>query len=715
MSEVDLTLHDESQQYGNLDETAAIARVPRTCLVMWLGDHRQTPGGLRKSTAARRFRRKLLKRPLALRGNSDKVQPNTLYQIVGRYLTGTPHSPAYPVAQLMTPDLHLPQNAQEHMENLAKELLGAYDPWLMGIVPRTALAILWLATHRHDVEPMGAQGLIAAAGLRGKQNWALILSSSARVSEVTYETVVAVRYPELDADTPTRVAFGNYLADRQPRIGGYLPVFWRSPHSVIHATGDIGQMIGWISKQLELEAGENGCLAVLHNRNDMSGALNSSVWVANSEGRVISRGVTSCAGMTAQHVLLAQTKIGFLTGGRGYSFQELSPEDKQSQREEAFARATVALTRAQRFCFIMCPLDMKGIIGAATVVGCLQHGVGICDERSTGSSLLVELKARSLAQSRDDANFLEAFRLSATVKTGEFPPAALVELYHEPEAIAARLRRLHLVIVDLCHPRKTATRTEKQFYQQLTGLRNEKGVSVTPIPLCNQEEWRCRYVFGYSLDDSDKPVYLIWPERTGNSFWLLDVARNQYHNLCQAASIRNLGLEHFYAAFGLGCSRNLRTSSARAFGISDNDISEDCSVPSELPSLRPLTHGTPRETHIQKKAKIDPQEREAQPVEEVKEESSQNCSDSEDSSGSQSSSTVEAEDIESDLESLEEHYYSDLRQYSATLERDFPAHYTTQQLNTQEWVLMVTEKAFKGFSRFLLLGPLQDLCSLLRT
>ena len=80
-------------------------------------------------------------------------------------------------------------------------------------------------------------------------------------------------------------------------------------------------MIGWISEQVELEAGENGCLAVLHNRNDMSGALNSSVWVANSEGRVISRGVTSCAGMTAQHVLLAQTKIGFLTGGRGYSFQ----------------------------------------------------------------------------------------------------------------------------------------------------------------------------------------------------------------------------------------------------------------------------------------------------------------------------------------------------------------------------------------------------------
>ena len=184
-----------------------------------------------------------------------------------------------------------------------------------------------------------------------------------------------------------------------------------------------------------------------------------------------------------------------------------------------------------------------------------------------------------------------------------------------------------------------------------------------PIPLCNQEEWRCRYVFGYSLDDSDKPVYLIWPERTSsNGFWLLDAASNQYHNLCQTVSIRNLGLEHFYAAFGLGCSRDLRTSSARAFGISVNDISENCSVPGGLAKgLGPLTHGAPREIHVQKKAKIEPQTAEAQPVEEVKEDSSQNCSDSEDSSSSHSSSTTEAEDIESDLESLEEHYYSDLR------------------------------------------------------
>ena len=146
MSEVDLALQDESQQYGNLDETAAIARLPRNCLVLWLGDHRQTPGGLRKSTAARRFRQKLLRRPVALRGNSEKVQPNTLYKVVVRYLTGTPLSPAYPLTQLMKPDQLLPQNAHEQIEALAKELLGVYAPWLTGIVPRTALAVLWPLT-----------------------------------------------------------------------------------------------------------------------------------------------------------------------------------------------------------------------------------------------------------------------------------------------------------------------------------------------------------------------------------------------------------------------------------------------------------------------------------------------------------------------------------------------------------------------------------------
>ena len=40
-------------EYGNLDESSAIARFPRKGLLVWCGDHKQTPGGLRKSDEAR--------------------------------------------------------------------------------------------------------------------------------------------------------------------------------------------------------------------------------------------------------------------------------------------------------------------------------------------------------------------------------------------------------------------------------------------------------------------------------------------------------------------------------------------------------------------------------------------------------------------------------------------------------------------------------------
>ena len=88
MEDADVALNDEGQQYGNLDEASAIARVPRKCLVIWCGDHKQTPGGLRKTDEAKAFRRKLLRRPIALRGDTKHFQPNMLGKVVLRYLDG---------------------------------------------------------------------------------------------------------------------------------------------------------------------------------------------------------------------------------------------------------------------------------------------------------------------------------------------------------------------------------------------------------------------------------------------------------------------------------------------------------------------------------------------------------------------------------------------------------------------------------------------------
>ena len=71
--------------------------------------------------------------------------------------------------------------------------------------------------------------------------------------------------------------------------------------------------------------------------------------------------------MTAHTVILAQTRVGFLTGVRKKSFLALPEEEQMVQLEEAYARATVAITRARALCLVMGPLDMKGLLGAGHV------------------------------------------------------------------------------------------------------------------------------------------------------------------------------------------------------------------------------------------------------------------------------------------------------------------------------------------------------------
>ena len=160
-------------------------------------------------------------------------------------------------------------------------------------------------------------------------------------------------------------------------------------------------------------------------------------------------------------VLLAQTRVGFLSGGRGKSFRQLAP---QEQREEAFARATVALTRAQQICLIMGPLDMRGLVGAATIMGCLKYGAsfsGLGDQDDP--VLLFRLKDEDLLEAPDDSAFLQSLRFSCARVNGVYPPLALAEAFITEEDSAPRVRRLHLIVVDLHRRRRLADRVRRLF------------------------------------------------------------------------------------------------------------------------------------------------------------------------------------------------------------------------------------------------------------
>ena len=185
MSDVDVALNDKGQQHGNLDESSAIARVPGKGLVVWCGDHKQTPGGLRKSDEARAFRHKLMTRYIALRGDTKFIPPHMLGAIVHPYVQDAPGPQVAGVRLLLhesTPQpLGLSSRSVGVLQELCQETFGV--SWDAGITPCccAAIAVLWLALAPERF-PLLADISSRAAGTAGKQKWSLILPSSARVS-----------------------------------------------------------------------------------------------------------------------------------------------------------------------------------------------------------------------------------------------------------------------------------------------------------------------------------------------------------------------------------------------------------------------------------------------------------------------------------------------------------------------------------------------------
>ena len=159
--------------------------------------------------------------------------------------------------------------------------------------------------------------------------------------------------------------------------------------------------------------------------------------------------------MTAFMVVVAQTKVGFRTGGRGQRFRNLSEEERRTQEEEAYARATVALTRACKMCVIFCPLDMKGLLGAATVMGSLMYGADHCWH----GTINMHLRGPSLEDCPSDDQFLSSLDLigvpGGTMAQRRYPPVVLIECVADITQRHHKVHRLHLVIVDLWRPWKT--------------------------------------------------------------------------------------------------------------------------------------------------------------------------------------------------------------------------------------------------------------------
>ena len=79
----------------------------------------------------------------------------------------------------------------------------------------------------------------------------------------------------------------------------------------------------------------------------------------------------------------------------------------------------------QQICFIMGPLDMQGLVGAATIIGCLKYGASFSGlDEQEDPVFLIRLKDDDLLESPDDSAFLQSLRFSCARVNGVYPPLA---------------------------------------------------------------------------------------------------------------------------------------------------------------------------------------------------------------------------------------------------------------------------------------------------
>ena len=133
-----------------------------------------------------------------------------------------------------------------------------------------------------------------------------------------------------------------------------------------------------------------------------------------------------------------------------------------------------------------------------------------------------------------------------------YPPLALVEAFITEDDDIPRVRRLHLIVVDL----------------------------TSPIPWKqDQEPYELRYVFGYAMDGTDLPCYILWPVRTEDqSFWCLDAWKGDWVQLDKCGFLGPVGIEHFFDAFCYCPQRPWRAAAIQALGIPSCHIAEDAHI-----------------------------------------------------------------------------------------------------------------------------------------
>ena len=193
----------------------------------------------------------------------------------------------------------------------------------------------------------------------------------------------------------------------------------------------------------------------------------------------------------------------------------------------------------------------------------------------------VHLHDKYLQDSPSDSEFAQKLSLNCALDAQDFPPLAIAEALVNYLDNCFKIRRLHLIIVDTWRPWRYNAEQIRAVTDQMWYLDDSPACQrVVPMqPGQSPVPPRCRrFVFGYALDHSEFPCYLVWPFREEDGYTLVDTTTKDFLSLTADTYFRPLGLQHFYAAFALDTNVSLRADVLTQFELDPEELAPDLRV-----------------------------------------------------------------------------------------------------------------------------------------
>ena len=115
-------------------------------------------------------------------------------------------------------------------------------------------------------------------------------------------------------------------------------------------------------------------------------------------------------------------------------------------------------------------------------------------------------------------------------------PVAFAEIYRNDASTKTKIRRLHLLIVDLERTKSVSVQVYWQYQKVNVSADYAECFNTFPVPIADAESpVRCRSVYGCGVDGSDRPSHLLWPRRGSDGhFWLMDPRVRRILRPCQS-------------------------------------------------------------------------------------------------------------------------------------------------------------------------------------